>query len=66
LTSLLQSLGVNSTNPLASGHVVCSASAADSLVSIDPDASGPALKRSLVLVKGVACNALAVTTNFKF
>jgi predicted extracellular nuclease len=66
LTSLLQSLGVNSTNPLASGHVVCSASAADSLVSIDPDASGPALKRSLVLVKGVACNALAVTANFKF
>ncbi|MEY3761394.1 MAG: hypothetical protein RIR39_2885 [Pseudomonadota bacterium] len=66
LTSLLQSLGVNSTNPLASGHVVCSASAADSLISIDPDASGPALKRSLVLVKGVACNALAVTTNFKF
>ncbi len=66
LTSLLQSLGVNSTNPLASGHVVCSASAADSLISIDPDASSPALKRSLVLVKGVACNALAVTTNFKF
>jgi predicted extracellular nuclease len=66
LTSLLQSLGVNSTNPLASGHVVCSASAADSLVSIDPDASGPAVKRSLVLVKGVACNTLAVTTNFKF
>ena len=66
LTSLLQSLGVNSTNPLASGHVVCSASTADSLISIDPDASGPALKRSLVMVKGVACNALAVATNFKF
>jgi Ca2+-binding RTX toxin-like protein len=66
LTSLLQSLGVNSTNPLVSGHVVCSASASDSLISIDPDASGPALKRSLVLVKGVACSALAVTTNFKF
>jgi Ca2+-binding RTX toxin-like protein len=66
LTSLLQSLGVTSADPLVGGYVVCSASAADSLISIDPDASGPALKRSLVLVKGVACNALAVATNFKF
>ncbi|MFM8332577.1 MAG: ExeM/NucH family extracellular endonuclease [Candidatus Methylumidiphilus sp.] len=68
LTGLLQGLGVNSANPLASGHVVCTASGtANSLISIDPDGSaGPSPKRSMIVVNGVSCQALAVPANFTF
>lgn len=67
LTGLLQSLGIASANPLASGHVVCTASGANGLISIDPDGTaGPAAKRSLVLVKNQGCANLAVSANFTF
>ena len=68
LTGLLQSLGIHSANPLATGHVVCAASgASNSLVSIDPDgAAGPAVKRSMIQVNNIGCAALAVSANFTF
>lgn len=67
LTQLLQSLGVNNPDPLASGFVSCANSRSDSIVGIDPDGSaGPALKRALVLVKGVACSSLISAGNFMF
>ena len=68
LTGLLQGLGVPATaNPLADAYVLCSASgSSNSLISIDPDATGPALKRSLVVVRNVSCSALAVAANFTF
>lgn len=67
LTQLLQSLGVKSSDPLASGHVSCAASTGGSLLNIDPDGNaGAAQKRALVLVKGVACGNLALPGSFIF
>ena len=65
LTSLLQSLSVPA-NPLASGHVVCTAVGADALVSVDPDGNaGPAARRPLVLLKSLGCAALTTLDNLR-
>ncbi|MDD5033813.1 MAG: ExeM/NucH family extracellular endonuclease [Methylococcaceae bacterium] len=66
LTPLLQGIGIASANPLTAGYVICTDSGTDGLISIDPDAAGPALKSSLVLVKNVGCSTLNATTNFSF
>ena len=66
LTRLLQTLGIASAAPLTEGYVLCTPSGANGLISIDPDATGPARSRALVLVKNVSCANLAVPSNFTF
>ena len=66
LTKLLQSLGIASAAPLADGYVLCSASGANALISIDPDASGPARSRALIVVKNANCSSLATPNHFVF
>ena len=66
LTALLRSLQVTSGNPMAAGYVSCAATGAGSTLSIDPDAAGPAAKRSLIIVKGANCANLLQTGNFIF
>lgn len=58
LTSVLQSLGISSPDPLAAGYVVCTNSGANAVIAVDPDAAGPALKRSLATVNQVGCASL--------
>jgi len=65
-TKLLQSVGVVSADPLASGHISCADSAAGALVGIDTDGSAGALKpRTMAILKGVLCSALNAAS-FKF
>jgi Ca2+-binding RTX toxin-like protein len=65
--ALLKSLSVSSLNPIASGHVVCSTSAAGGVIGVDPDgAAGPAVARSMVLLKNVSCASALQSANFSF
>ena len=66
LTRLLQALGISSAAPFAEGYVLCTASGTHGLISIDPDANGPARKRALALVKNQSCGGLAVPAHFTF
>ncbi|MBG6081524.1 ExeM/NucH family extracellular endonuclease [Rubrivivax gelatinosus] len=63
---LLRSLRVPSTDPIGQGYLGCSASGADALLTIDPDAAGPAAARPMVLVKGRSCAELLKASNFLF
>jgi hypothetical protein len=66
LTKLLASVGIASADPLASGHVTCTANAAGAVIGIDADgAAGPAKTKPLLQLKGVACSAVTATS-FKF
>ncbi|WP_153116386.1 ExeM/NucH family extracellular endonuclease [Rhodocyclus tenuis] len=65
LSALLQGLGISNSNPIAAGYVSCKASAAGAMISIDPDATGPAAGRNLVLLKNRACE-IATPGNFVF
>jgi hypothetical protein len=66
LTRLLASVGIASADPLASGHVTCTASAAGAVIGIDADGSaGPAKSKPLLQLKGVACAAVN-TSSFRF
>ncbi|NJD06616.1 MAG: ExeM/NucH family extracellular endonuclease [Methylococcaceae bacterium] len=58
LTQVLQSLGIASADPVASGHVLCTNVSADGLIGIDPDASGPLPQQVLAVVKNTGCGAL--------
>lgn len=59
LRAVLRAAGVTSATPLESGYVSCARSgAADALISMDPDAAGPAARRPLLLLKNVSCTAL--------
>ncbi|MBK1686862.1 ExeM/NucH family extracellular endonuclease [Rubrivivax gelatinosus] len=66
LAALLQSLRVPSTDPIGQGYLFCSSSGADALLSVDPDAAGPAAARAMVLVKNLSCAALLKPANFLF
>ncbi len=64
---VLQSLGVTSSNPIASVHVVCTPSGANAVIGIDPDGSaGPAPARAMALLRNVACSAALQQGNFSF
>lgn len=65
LTQLLRSVGITSANPIASGYVTCKAVGADAMIGVDPDASGAAVSRNLVLVKNQGC-AVATPGNIEF
>ncbi len=66
LTKLLSSAGIVSADPVASGHVTCTASAAGAIIGIDTDgAAGPIKTKPLLQLKGVACTALNAGS-FKF
>jgi predicted extracellular nuclease len=65
LTQVLQSLGIPSTAPIANGYVTCSPSGTNAVIGIDPDATGSAVSRPLVLLKNQTC-AVAVPGNFIF
>ncbi|HEX2010393.1 MAG TPA: ExeM/NucH family extracellular endonuclease [Roseateles sp.] len=65
-TKLLEVTGISSPDPLASGHVSCTNSAAGALVGVDTDGSAGALKaRTMAVLKGVNCSALNAAS-FKF
>ena len=65
LTQVLQSLGIVSAAPIASGHVTCSPSGANAVIGIDADATGSAVSRPLVMLKNQTC-AVAIPGNFVF
>lgn len=66
LTRLLASLGISAADPLASGHVTCSTSAAGAVINIDTDGrSGPLRPRALLQLRNVSCGALTASS-FKF
>ncbi|MDR7269149.1 putative extracellular nuclease [Pelomonas saccharophila] len=66
LTKLMASLGIASADPLASGHVTCTPSAAGAVINIDADGSAGAAKaKPLLQLKGVACSAINASS-FKF
>ena len=66
-TRLLQSLNVNSSNPLADGFVTCANSLSDSIIRIDPDGSaGTASPRAFLRVRNIGCGSLASVGNFAF
>ncbi len=58
LRAVLLNLGITSTAPIAQGYLKCTASAAGAVISIDPDANGPALPRALLVIKGQGCSVL--------
>lgn len=67
LTKLFAANGITSADPLASGHVTCTANAAGAVINIDTDgAAGTAAKpKPLLQLKGVACTAVTASI-FKF
>ena len=66
LTKLLAANGIASADPLASGHVTCTANAAGAVIGIDTDGSAGAAKtKPLLQLKGVACTAVTAGI-FKF
>ena len=66
LTALLQSLGYQGANPIADGIIKFTSSGANTLVYIDADGSGPALPRTLIVVKNVNVTNLNNIANFIF
>jgi uncharacterized protein len=68
LRPLLQSLGLGSlANPIASGHMRCTAVGLDALLGVDPDGTaGPQPLRPIVLLKNISCASALVTSNFVF
>jgi Ca2+-binding RTX toxin-like protein len=66
LTQLLAASGIASPDPLASGHVSCTANAAGAVINVDTDGSVGATKpKPLLQLKGVACSAVTAAI-FKF
>lgn len=66
LRAVLQAAGIAAPAPLDSGHVSCVRSGvSDSLIYMDPDASGPAPRRPLLLLKNVGCASLNASS-FQF
>lgn len=65
LTALLRGIAAPA-DPLASGHVLCSASGANALVSVDTDGrAGPLAPRPMVLLRNVGCAALLHPDNLR-
>lgn len=65
-TDLLKAVGITSADPLATGHVTCTAQADGALIGYDPDgAAGSAASRPVVKLKAVLCSAIN-GTSFKF
>ena len=62
LRAVLQNLGIASAAPIAQGYLKCAPSAAGAVISIDPDASGPALPRAMLLIRGQGCSVLDAST----
>jgi predicted extracellular nuclease len=66
LTRVLASLGITSADPLATGHVTCSASSAGAVINIDADGSaGPQRARALLQLRNVSCGAMGASS-YKF
>ncbi|WP_326544057.1 ExeM/NucH family extracellular endonuclease [Pseudorhodoferax sp.] len=65
LRVLLQSLGITSANPIATQHLRCAVSGANAVISVDPDGSGPAAARAMVMLQGQNCSVLS-PANFVF
>ncbi|MFG6455226.1 ExeM/NucH family extracellular endonuclease [Roseateles sp. BYS96W] len=65
-TALLKNVGITSADPLATGHVTCTAQSDGALIGYDPDGSaGSAASRPVVKLKGVLCSAIS-NASFKF
>ncbi|PKO48129.1 MAG: hypothetical protein CVU31_07320 [Betaproteobacteria bacterium HGW-Betaproteobacteria-4] len=65
LSQLLQSSGIASPAPIAAGYVTCKMVGSSAMIGIDPDATGSAVSRNLVLLKNQSC-AAAIPGNFVF
>ncbi len=63
LRAVLQALGIGAANPIAQGYLTCRAVGTDAMIQIDPDASGPAVARPMLLLKGQGC-AVLQASNF--
>jgi Ca2+-binding RTX toxin-like protein len=61
LRAVLQALGIASADPIGQRFLSCRASGSDALISIDPDAAGPALPRAMLLIKTQPCAVLHVS-----
>lgn len=66
LTKLLAANSIVSADPLATGHVTCTANAAGAIVNIDVDGSAGSIKaKPLLQLKGLTCSAVTASI-FKF
>jgi len=66
LTRLLPAVGINSADPLGTGHVTCTTVGNNAIIGIDTDGRvGPIRSKPLVQLKGVACGAINATS-FRF
>ena len=65
LSQLLQSSGIASPAPITAGYVTCKMVGSSAMIGIDPDATGSAVSRNLVLLKNQSC-AAAIPGNFVF
>ncbi len=59
LGAVLRSLGISSNNPIGQGYLTCRTSGSDAVISVDPDAGGPAAARSLLQIKNQTCSVLS-------
>ncbi|MES2717105.1 MAG: ExeM/NucH family extracellular endonuclease [Pseudomonadota bacterium] len=65
LSGLLRSLSAPA-DALASGHVLCTASGSDALVSVDPDGrNGIQRSRPVALLRNLGCSALTTPDNLR-
>ena len=59
LRAILQALRVSAAAPFTQGYITCTHSgSSDAVIGVDPDASGPAARRQLILLKNLRCDAL--------
>ena len=67
LTTLLERLGYDGSDPIADGLVQLRSLGSSTVVAIDPDGEeGPAQARNFLTVEGVAPDALSQADNFIF
>lgn len=59
LKAVLQALRIGAADPWAAGYLGCARSGtSDAVITIDPDAAGPAAARAMVLLKNQSCSAI--------
>ena len=63
LKAVLQALRISVGDAWTAGYVGCARSGtSDALVTVDPDAAGPAIPRGMVLLKNLSCSALGASS----
>ena len=58
MSQLMHSVGISSSQPFQEGYVTCKVVGNDAVIGIDPDATGPATTRNVVILKNIKCAEL--------